>query len=122
MGRRSLLALLCLLLALPAASAPPAPAREIEQLIVSLGSSGCDFQRNGSWYPAKKAEEHLRRKYEWLRERNLAATAEQFIERAGTKSSMSGRAYQVRCPRQPVVASAQWLRARLQEMRNHDPL
>jgi hypothetical protein len=118
---RSLLALLCLLLALPAVSAPAAPVREIEQLIASLGSSGCDFQRNGSWYPAKKAEEHLRRKYEWLRERNLAATAEQFIERAGTKSSMSGRAYQVRCPGQPVVVSAQWLRARLQEMRNHAP-
>lgn len=110
---------LWLLLAFPAAAAPSA--HEIEQLIASLGASGCDFQRNGSWYPAKKAEAHLRRKYEWLRERNLAATAEQFIERAGTKSSMSGRAYQVRCPGQPVVTSAGWLRARLLEMRKRDP-
>ena len=114
---RFAIALLCLALAFPASSAPPsATAGEIEQLISSLGASGCDFQRNGSWYPAKKAEEHLRRKYEWLHERNLAATAEQFIERAGTKSSMTGRAYQVRCSGQPVV-----LRARLVEMRKRNP-
>ena len=112
---------LCLLLAGPVAASPPSPAHEIEALIASLGASGCDFQRNGSWHAVKKAEEHLRRKYEWLRERNLAATAEQFIERAGTKSSMSGRAYQVRCPGQPIVTSAQWLRARLLELREHDP-
>ncbi|MFC5577750.1 DUF5329 domain-containing protein [Lysobacter niabensis] len=119
---RFAIVLLCLVLAFPAWSAPPsASAGEIERLIASLGASGCDFQRNGSWYPAKKAEDHLRRKYEWLRERELAATAEQFIERAGTKSSMSGRAYQVRCSGRPIVTSAEWLRARLAEMRKHDP-
>ena len=124
---RWVLAVPCLLLALQAAGAAtpptpaPTPAHEIEQLIASLGASGCDFQRNGSWHPAKNAEDHLRRKYEWLRERDLAATAEQFIERAGTKSSMSGRAYQVRCPGRPVVSSEAWLRARLQELRKHDP-
>jgi hypothetical protein len=116
---RFALALLCLLPAFPAASAPPA--HEIEQLIAGLGASGCEFQRNGSWYAAKKAEAHLRRKYEWLRERNLAATAEQFIERAATKSSMSGRAYQVRCAGQSAVPSAEWLRARLVEVRKREP-
>jgi hypothetical protein len=118
--------LLGLLLTAPSRAAPPSPpahppAREIEQLIAGLGASGCQFQRNGSWYPPKKAEAHLRRKYEWLRERNMAATAEQFIERAGTQSSMTGRAYSVRCPGKPVVNSATWLRARLQEMRKANP-
>ncbi|WP_310052159.1 DUF5329 domain-containing protein [Agrilutibacter niabensis] len=114
--------LLGLLGALPSMAAPPQPAaREIDQLIAGLGASGCDFQRNGSWYPPKKAEEHLRRKYEWLRERNMVATAEEFIERAGTQSSMSGRAYSVRCPGKPVVNSAAWLRARLLEMRKANP-
>ena len=111
--------LLGLLLVLPAVAAPPA--REIEQLIAGLGASGCDFQRNGSWYPAKKAEEHLRRKYEWLHERGQAATAEQFIEQAGSRSSVSGRAYQVRCAGHPVVTSAEWLRARLLELRRREP-
>lgn len=107
-----------LLLSLPAASAPPpAAAREIDQLIAALGSSGCEFQRNGNWYPAAKAREHLQRKYDWLRERDKVANAEQFIALAGTQSSMTGRAYQVRCPGHAVVPSAQWLRARLLEMR-----
>jgi hypothetical protein len=110
-----------LLLALPAAAAPPPrAAREIDGLIGALGASGCEFQRNGSWYPAKKAQEHLRRKYDWLRKRDMVASAEQFIERAGTQSSLSGRAYEVRCPGRPVVSSAQWLRARLLELRRRD--
>ncbi len=116
--------LIGLLLALPVPAAPPKEAvREIETLIAALGASGCEFQRNGSWYPAEKAQDHLRRKYDWLRERDMVASAEQFIERAGTKSSVSGRAYQVRCPGQAAVPSADWLRTRLREMRkrSHNP-
>ena len=106
-----------LLLASAQAAPPPVAAGEIDRLIAAMGASGCDFERNGRWYPAKQAEEHLRRKYEWLRRRDLVASAEQFIERAGTQSSMSGRAYRVRCAGRPVVPSAEWLRARLREMR-----
>ena len=113
-----LVLVLTLMIASPAGAAPPpAAAREIEGLIVALGASGCDFERNGSWYPAKKAEAHLRRKYDYLRERGGAGTAEQFIASAGTRSSMSGRAYRVRCPGKPVVDSAAWLQSRLRQMR-----
>ena len=113
--------LIFVLLAMPAfAAPPPRAAAEIQQLIAALGSSGCDFERNGRWYPSAKAQEHLQRKYDWLRERGKAATAEQFIELAGTRSSMSGRAYRVRCKGRPVVGSAQWLGDRLREMRRHD--
>jgi len=119
---RSLLLLLALVTAAPAGAAPPpAAAREIEGLIAALGASGCDFQRNGSWYPAKKAEQHLRRKYDYLRERDKVATAEQFIALAGTRSSMSGRAYSVRCPGKPVVDSAAWLQGRLRVLRGAGP-
>jgi hypothetical protein len=119
---RSLLLLLALVTAAPAGAAPPpAAAREIEGLIAALGASGCDFQRNGSWYPAKKAEQHLRRKYDYLRERDKVATAEQFIALAGTRSSMSGRAYSVRCPGKPVVDSAAWLQGRLRALRATGP-
>lgn len=119
---RSLLLLLALVTAAPAGAAPPpAAAREIEGLIAALGASGCDFQRNGSWYPAKKAEQHLRRKYDYLRERDKVATAEQFIALAGTRSSMSGRAYSVRCPGKPVVESAAWLQGRLRALRATGP-
>jgi hypothetical protein len=108
-----------LLLASPVFAAPsPQAAAEIEHLITALGASGCDFQRNGSWHSARKAEEHLRRKYKWLRDRDKVATAEQFIEGAGTRSSVTGVAYHVRCPGRPAVDSAGWLRDRLREMRS----
>lgn len=112
---------LLLLIAPVQAAPPPQVSREIEQLIAALGASGCDFQRNGSWYGAAKARAHLRRKYEWLKERDMVASAEQFIERAATQSSMSGRAYQVRCPGKPAVASATWLTTRLQQIRGRTP-
>ena len=117
--KRFLVVLLLVLLAVPVTAAPPpVAAREINGLIVALGASGCDFQRNGRWYPARKAEEHLRRKYKWLRDHDKVATAEQFIEGAGARSSVSGRAYHVRCPGRPAVDSADWLRDRLREMRS----
>lgn len=105
-----------------AQAAPPAKAqREIEQLIGALGASGCEFQRNGTWHPAGEAQAHLRRKYDYLVRRDLVASAEQFIERAGTKSSMSGKAYAVRCPGKAPVSSAAWLGARLSAIRHAAP-
>ncbi|HZX78043.1 DUF5329 domain-containing protein [Lysobacter sp.] len=121
--QRGLLSLLLLCAAvMPARSEPPPQAqREIEQLIQALGASGCHFQRNGKWYPAADAQAHLRRKYDYLRKRDLVASAEQFIERAGTESSMSGKPYQVRCAGQAAVSSADWLRARLSAIRHARP-
>ncbi len=126
MPRRALALLLgllaaALIVATARAAPPPTAAREIDELIAALGDSGCEFQRNFSWYPATKAEAHLRRKYEWLRQRDLVDSAEQFIERAGSQSSLSGRAYKVRCTGQPTVTSAAWLRARLARVRRALP-
>jgi hypothetical protein len=120
---RGLLLLLLLgTVAMPVRAEPPPQAqREIEQLIQALGASGCQFQRNGKWYPAADAQAHLRRKYDYLRKRDLVATAEQFIERAGTESSMSGKPYQVRCPGQAAVSSADWLGMRLSAIRHAKP-
>ena len=103
------------------AKAPSPAAREIEQLITALGASGCEFQRNGRWHDAAQAQAHLRQKYEWLRKRDLVDSAEQFIEGAGSKSSSTGHAYQVRCPGRPAVTSAAWLRARLVQIRRTMP-
>lgn len=122
-SRRLASVLLGALLAPAAAlAAPPEKAqREIEGLIAALGRSGCQFQRNGTWHPAAEAQAHLRRKYEYLRKRDLADSAEQFIERAGSKSSISGKPYAVRCPGQAVTPSATWLGARLSEIRHAAP-
>lgn len=91
--------------------------REIDTLISGLGNSGCEFERNGSWHDAVAAREHLQKKYDYLRKRNLADTAELFIERGASKSSMSGKAYHVRCPGKTVETSEHWFRQQLQRLR-----
>ena len=119
---RILLILAALLTAPLAHAAPSTDARrEIAQLIASLDGSQCRFQRNGSWYDGSDARAHLQRKYDYLLKRDLADTAEQFIERAASQSSMSGKAYRIRCPGQPEQTSAAWFGVRLQALRQRTP-
>lgn len=82
---------------------------EIQFLLQTIAQSNCEFQRNGSWHAAADASAHLKRKFEYLNKRNLADTVPLFIERAGTRSSMSGKTYTVRCANTPEQASADWL-------------
>ena len=91
--------------------------REIDGLIAALGDSGCEFERNGSWHDANKARAHLQKKYDYLRKRGMADTAELFIERGASKSSMSGKPYRVRCPNKAVDTAAHWFEQRLQMLR-----
>lgn len=93
------------------------PAREIEALIDGLAGSGCDFERNGKRYGAAEAEAHLRRKQAWLDKRHPAGTAEEFIDRAASESSVSGEPYLVHCPGRPATESGIWFRALLARLR-----
>lgn len=92
-------------------------AAEINGLIKALGESGCTFQRNGSWHDATEARDHLRRKYEWMRDRGKISSAEQFIRDGASRSSMTGREYQVRCYGQADLSAAAWLTAQLRLQR-----
>ena len=115
------LLLLFLLMALgsPAFSGePPADAKaEIGRLLAALGSSKCEFYRNGSWHNAVDAQAHLTKKYEYLLDKGKITTTEQFIADGGSKSSMSGERYQVRCPDRPAEPSATWLTNELARLR-----
>lgn len=102
---------------LPAAAAEPDGQGEIARLIDALATSDCRFERNGKWYGAAEAKVHLQRKYDWLRKRDLAATAEQFIAGAASSSSVSGKPYHVQCPGQARQASADWFKQQLQRLR-----
>lgn len=107
-----------LAVALPAAAAPNAAAKaEIAALMAALDAA-CRFQRNGQWHDAAEARQHLQRKYDWLLERGLADSAEQFIERAASRSSLSGKPYRVSCPGRPEQDAGPWFRARLRELRD----
>lgn len=118
--RLALLALACL----PgwAAAQLTATARqEIDALLRAVGSSGCEFMRGGTAYTAAKAQEHLRAKFEYLDERGQLKSAEDFIVKAGTRSSMTGEAYGIRCASTGQHASDAWLQARLKGLRQPRP-
>ena len=113
------LAALLLALAAPAAFAqPPASVHaEVDRLLHAVERSGCEFGRNGTWHDSKSAVAHMRDKYDYLVARDLIATSEDFVERVGTKSSMSGQPYQVRCLGGVLLASGPWLTSRLAQLR-----
>ena len=101
-----------------ASAAPTAESKaEISGLMDVLTHSGCRFQRNGSWHDAVEARAHLQRKYDYLLKRDTVDTAEQFIERAASRSSMSGRAYRVQCNGREQDA-ASWFNGQLKRLRS----
>jgi hypothetical protein len=82
---------------------------EIDYLLTFLEVSGCEFYRNGNWYSSEQAQEHLRNKFEYLTARNRIHTAEDFIQLAASKSSMSGKPYETRCGECTSTAASNWL-------------
>ena len=98
----------------PAHAAPtPIAVDEVNYLLDFIDRSGCKFYRNGSWYDSHRAQSHLRAKYNYLAAQNRIKTAEDFIEQAATKSSMSGQDYRIQCEAGPAVPSGLWLRTAL---------
>ena len=109
-----------LIMAASSAGADELPAQsqqEIAHLLQYLESSGCQFNRNGTWYDAVAAKEHINKKYQYLLDKHQLTSAESFIEKAATESSMSGKAYLVKCGSGEASESAAWFRAELQKYR-----
>ncbi|MGE7959152.1 DUF5329 family protein [Pseudomonas sp. NPDC089530] len=98
------------------AQTTPQAAQEIKGLLDFVEHSECRFVRNGTEYPAPQAREHLEKKLNYLEDKNMVSSAEDFIELAATKSSMSGKAYEVRCPTGAQPAGV-WLKTELQRQR-----
>jgi len=103
---RAAMLLLALSLCVPRHAAAP---DAVDHLLDYLERSGCDFNRNGRWYPAKDARAHIAGKHAYLLDKGWVSTAEEFVARAATKSGTSGMPYQVRCSGMPPVPSSQWL-------------
>jgi hypothetical protein len=116
---KPLLPLLALLIAgLAHGAEPDAVARkEIAHLIERLASSGCRFNRNGTWHDAPRAVSHIQRKYEYLLDKGLVKDTDAFIRLAATESSASGKPYLVKCGIQPEMPSAAWFHAALVQFR-----
>jgi hypothetical protein len=102
------------------ATAGPTPAAtraEIDALLTRLESSGCDFNRNGSWYKGAEAKAHLLKKLEYLENKSTLRSTEQFIEQTASSSSSSGKPYLVKCGGANPQPSAQWLSKQLEGLR-----
>lgn len=100
-----------------AAEPTPVTKLEIAHLFAYLQASGCQFERNGTWYDSSEAVSHLNTKYQYLLGQGLVVSSEAFIARAASKSSLSGQAYRVRCGSNPAVNSADWFGAELEKYR-----
>ncbi|MES2899654.1 MAG: DUF5329 domain-containing protein [Pseudomonadota bacterium] len=99
-----------------AATAETAKA-EVAHLLTAVEQSQCKFNRNGSWHDAKKARQHLAKKFDYIEKKGLATTAEKYIELGGATSSSSGKPYQMKCADGAPVNSATWLGTELKKYR-----
>lgn len=97
----------------------PAPAAKLEiaHLFANLQASGCQFNRNGTWHDSSEAVSHLNKKYQYLLDKGLVLSSEDFIKRAASSSSLTGQAYSVKCGSNPAVNSADWFGAELENYR-----
>jgi hypothetical protein len=113
------LALLSLVAALANAGGLSSTAKsEIDALLHRLATSECQFYRNGTWHTGAEATKLLQVKLDRLVKSGQVTSAEQFIEKAGTKSNTSGQRYKVRCANQAVQPSAGWLGNELRRIRD----
>ena len=111
---RSMLSLVLIAGLVATARADSETDTEIRALIQAVAESECEFNRNGSVYSAEAAE-HLELKYS--RGKRYADSAEAFIERLASKSSWSGKPYQMICDSETQPAG-EWLTVRLEALRS----
>ncbi len=116
--RHLLIVLTCIGATLGAVAAPSSPSHaETETLLQALQESGCQFNRNGSWYSGSEAKAHLLKKLEYLEGKGMVKSTEDFINLGASTSSASGKAYLVRCGQAPAVESKAWLLNQLAALR-----
>lgn len=101
--------LLTLILSSLLSLAPVATAEtenEVEYLLGFIAESGCTFIRNGERHESADAAEHLRMKYE--KDKRHINSAQDFIDRLASASSLSGQPYVVSCGGK-TQTSREWL-------------
>ena len=92
----------------------PLENQKIDYLIAAIETlSDAKFVRNGTAYDAKAAADHLRRKLKYAG--SHVKSAEDFISYCATKSSMSGKPYEIRFADGRVETSETFLRQKLSE-------
>lgn len=119
MGKLLLILLLTLSSPIKAELVTVETKQEVSHLFATLENSDCQFNRNGDWYSSKEAASHLGKKYQYLLDRRLVNSTESFIEKAATKSSISGEPYLVKCNGKSLLESAAWFHSELDKYRSN---
>jgi len=85
--------------------------KEVDYLINAITQSQAVFIRNGTEHSSSEAADHLRMKYK--RGKKYLSSAEDFIEKVATKSSITKKPYWIIEPGQAKQESAVWLSKKL---------
>jgi hypothetical protein len=88
---------------------------EIDALLAAVSTSECVFIRNDKEYDVDKAVSHLQMKRN--RGGRYFSTTEEFIENIASKSSFSGKPYEIHCGDSPPQTAGDWFNDRLAEIR-----
>jgi hypothetical protein len=92
----------------PASAAEPTEKERIDAAVLRVEKSDLTFIRNGAEHNGKDAADHLRLK---LRNAGSAVkTFDDFVEKVATKSSISGKPYEVKLKDGTKVELAKWIR------------
>jgi len=94
--------------------------KEIDYMFARLQQSNCRFDRNGRWYGPERAVQHVNRKYQYLLKKKAIQSAENFIDRAASRSSTTGKSYWVKCDESAAMKSADWFHAVLKGFRRQN--
>lgn len=98
----------------------PTESQKIERLVEHVATlKGAVFIRNGKEYDARAAAEHLRKKWNYVKDE--IKTARDFIDKIATKSSLSGQPYRIRLADGREFKSGEYLHAQLKEIEKADP-
>ncbi|WP_213953006.1 DUF5329 family protein [Variovorax sp. dw_954] len=117
-GLRHLLFALVLLAGIAGATPPPKEDQIILALIQRVEArTDLVFVRNGSDHNAAEAATHLRSKYKYFKVELI--DAEDFIERCGSRSELTRKAYKVRTADGTVRDAGDFLREELRALRAH---
>lgn len=88
---------------------------EIDHLMDAVAGSGCTFIRNGKEHAAAAARDHLSMKRK--RGRRYFDSADEFVERIASRSSLSRKDYMIRCDGE-LQTAGDWFSAVLADYRN----
>jgi hypothetical protein len=102
-------------LAQDAAKRPEDARKAIQYLLDTVAKSDVTFIRNGEPHDGKQASAHMAGKYQHFAKE--IHTPEDFIRLAGTRSEITGKAYEVKLRDGKTMPAGQWLSLLLADYR-----